>query len=166
MPPAKKAATPAKTKSLSDYLNDKEDDKATPVDEPVAQQVNTEDPNNVDVEGNPRVVTNTMPDSTAGKTTPYIGEDGQVTTNPVWQENPEHNLGMIHPDVLPQPGPQHQTQTSRMVYVTEFAGVNENDDKGFPERDADEIRGEEEYTSEFAPENSNDDKNLKRDVEE
>lgn len=161
MAPAKKAAAPAK--SLSEMLgSDENKEVTTPVDEPVV----VDDPNNVDVEGNDRVETNTMPDSMAGKSDPFIGEDGQVSTVPVWQENPEHNLGKVHPDVLPQPEPTHQTQTSRVIHVTQFAGVNVNDDKGFPERDSDEEYPDGDSESEFAPENENDDKNIKRNEEE
>lgn len=161
MAPAKKAAAPAK--SLSEMLgNDKNEEVTTPVDEPVV----VDKPNDVDVEGNDRVETNILPDPMAGKTEPYVGDDGQVSTIPVWQENPEHNLGKVHPDVLPQPDPVHQAQTSKVVHVTQFAGVNVNDDKGFPEQDPDEEQLDESSTSEFAPENKNDDKNLKRDEDE
>lgn len=155
MTPQKRATSAKETPSLNDMLAK---DNETPVDAPVKSM-----PNDTDTEGNPRVETNSMPNVMAGRVHPTTDEAGNVTTNAVWEEQPDQNLGKLHPDVLPQAGPNHQAQTSRMTYVTEYAGVSENDDKGLvgPEFDPDNPDNGE-PVSEYAPENEHDDKNIKK----
>jgi hypothetical protein len=189
-PPAKKTAAPAK--SLSEMLaKEKETEKPTPVDEPIRQEddkpfpTDTPTPTEVD---SPRLsrdldtqlsnlpedegfdqthsLTNTPPDSTAGKLSVVKEDNGQISVVPTWKENPDHNLGKLHPDMQKLPDPVHSATTSKQVFVTQYAGPAERDDKGFPQRSVEETYPDGEDSNEFAPENENDDKNIKRDDNE
>jgi hypothetical protein len=188
--PAKKS-TPA-AKSLSELLNkDSVDEKPRPVDEPVDQENDkpfpTDTPTPVEV-NSPRLsrdldtqladlpdddgfdqthsLTNTPPDSTAGKLDVVKQDNGQISVVPTWKENPDQNLGKLHPDMQNLPDPVHSATTSKQVFVTQYAGVAEQDDKGFPERSVEETYPDGEESNVYAPENGNDDKNIKRDVNE
>lgn len=164
-PPAKKTVPSLKELQSKDTASDKAETtepKETKVTTPTVEEQVSDLPKDEGFDQS-HVGTNNPPDGYSGKTPPVVNESGNVATVPTWAENPDHNLGKLHPDMVKLPDPLHQSQTSKQVYVTEYAGVAELDDKGFPERETDETQEESGFVSEFAPENKHDDKNLKTD---
>lgn len=47
-----------------------------------------------------------------------------------WEENPEHNLGKLHPDFVPSNNTTEKAEVVATVASTIYADEDENDDKG------------------------------------
>lgn len=118
MTPQKKTAVP----KLSDLVKDKEVENPSVVDEDVTPQA-------VDVEKPPASTEDVAktPDLNFGFDSDVKSDEDSVHK---WEENHDHNLAKVHPDVLLATPPSEQAAVTSVVTDTVYADVAELDDKG------------------------------------